>query len=252
MKQPVIRLFVAGLPETKGSWRAVGGGAMKRDNPREKGWATAVAWAVRLELRGKQPVTDRVRIELDFFLPEPKGRKNQRDIDKLCRSVLDAMNGLVYVDDEQVVELAATKTVVAEASIGMYVGVRIAQASRKPIYQRVPSDLRSVLPPGAVEWLCTGERGESSEAIFAHLTGVPICGSRRAYPSDPDDMRRCRMLLDAVPEFHERFEEMKTVSKQWADLVRRWGDVCRAIDDKTNLPGAAYRLMKEIEKGAGR
>ncbi len=242
-------MFVAGLPETKGSWKAVGRGAMKRDNPREKAWATKVGWAVRLELRGQQPVADRVRIELDFYLPEPKGRKNQRDIDKLCRSALDAMNGLVYVDDEQVVELAATKIVVAEAMVGMYVGVRIAPAARTPINQRVPSDLRSALPPGAIEWLCTGERGESSEAIFAHLTGIPICGSRRGYPSDPDDMRRCRLLLDAVPEFYERFDEMKTCSKQWAALVRRWGEVCRAIDDKANLPGTGYRLMKEIDKG---
>jgi Holliday junction resolvase RusA-like endonuclease len=36
-------------------------------------------------------------------------RPKKMDIDNVCKCVLDAMNGIVYVDDRQVVSLHATK-----------------------------------------------------------------------------------------------------------------------------------------------
>lgn len=110
---PYVTLNVEGLPETKGSWRAIGGGRLKRDNPREKAWATHVGWVAKLMMRGKLPLCGGALVTLDFALPAPKGRKNQRDIDKLARSCLDAMNGIVYVDDELVRDLVAHKEITA-------------------------------------------------------------------------------------------------------------------------------------------
>lgn len=112
MSGMIIEMTVDGLAETKGSWIPLPNGAMKRDNPREQGWAHAVGWASRAKLRNRQPTSARVRVDVEFRLPPPKGRKGQRDLDKLLRSVLDAMNKLVYVDDEQVDLIVAEKVTV--------------------------------------------------------------------------------------------------------------------------------------------
>lgn len=110
---PFVTLNVEGLPETKGSWRAMSRGRVKADNPREKAWSTHVAWVARLMMRGKLPIAGGALVTLDFSLPEPKGKMNRRDLDKLVRSCLDAMNRIVYVDDELVRDLVAHKEVTA-------------------------------------------------------------------------------------------------------------------------------------------
>lgn len=107
----IIALDVPGLPETKGSWIPLGGGAMKRDNPREKAWSHTVGWAARGALRARPPSPARVRVDIVFRLPAPVGNKNKRDLDKLLRSSLDALSKLVYVDDEQVDMVVAEKIV---------------------------------------------------------------------------------------------------------------------------------------------
>lgn len=120
----IARFFVDGLPETKGSWRALPNGKMKRDNPREKAWGDAVGWAAKAAMIGKRPFDGHVGVELDFLLPPPKGRKNTRDADKLARSVLDAMTGIVYVDDELVYKLLAVKNVTNSGMHGVQITVR--------------------------------------------------------------------------------------------------------------------------------
>ena len=57
-----------------------------------------------------------VRCGLRFLLPRPKTVVRQRptsrfdgDIDKHVRAVLDAMTGIIYKDDSQVVEVNAAK-----------------------------------------------------------------------------------------------------------------------------------------------
>jgi hypothetical protein len=89
------------------------------------------------------------------------------------------------------------------------------------------------ISPALRQWLLSGERGVSSEAIVSHLTGIPI-GRRHSMspPSDPSDLRRCRLMLEAVPELAPRIGEMATVSKQWAAIAAVWDDVCRTMDEE--------------------
>jgi len=88
------------------------------------------------------------------------------------------------------------------------------------------------IPQTALHWLRTGERGISSEAIFSHLTGIRVLNPRWEFdgPHDFQDFRRCELLLEAVPEFRERFGEMKTVSPYWARLVDEWPNLVRELD----------------------
>lgn len=107
------------------------------------------------------------------------------------------------------------------------------------------------------QWLASGERGLSSNAIVAHLTGKPIgryTPMPRDYPHDPDDFRRCQLLLEAVPIARLTFPSMRSVSPEWARLVDAWDDIAAAIE--ADAPGylraphgksspRGYRLMKQ-------
>ncbi len=93
------------------------------DNPKNKGWRQLVAEGANRAL-ADLPAYDReviqgpVRVTIAFYLPRPKAlmRPNRPvahlkapDVDKLCRSCLDALTHVVWRDDSQVVELTAFK-----------------------------------------------------------------------------------------------------------------------------------------------
>jgi len=112
-----LSFSVDGLPQTKGSWRPgrnrrTGRVVLRPDNPGEESWALQVGWAARRAMRSP-PMPDKrqYRASLRFWLPEPHGRKGRRDLDKLARSCLDALQGIIWADDEQVVELHLYKGV---------------------------------------------------------------------------------------------------------------------------------------------
>ncbi len=112
------------------------------------------------------------------------------------------------------------------------------------------------LPDGAGAWLSHGERGLSSEAIFSHLTGLAINGQRRggSTPHDPDDLRRCRLLIEQVPAFRSDLHRMAEVSKRWGALVERWDELCALMDSESPNWRTGYgpapktfELMRRIE-----
>ena len=110
----------------------------------------------------------------------------------------------------------------------------------------------------AITWHLHGEHGISSEAIYDRLTyGLTNERWFTNHPSDPDDFRRCELLLRAVPDFRERFADMADESPVWLALVRRWGEIadvfeaeCPGVFTHELRPGAmalrTYGLMRSI------
>ena len=85
----------------------------------------------------------------------------------------------------------------------------------------------------ATRWLASGKRGISSNTIFTHLTGIDaLDGWHRDHPYDPADFRRCRLLLEQVPELVPLFPKMAEVSPQWAALVEQWDVICSTMDEE--------------------
>lgn len=126
----VISFFVAGVPQTKGSWKVAmrqGRPRLIPDNETEPAWAAAVAWAAKLELAKHRHEADRrpYSVTMDFTLPAivGRGRKNRRDVDKLIRSCLDALTGLVWLDDEQVNDVSASKVVGYRAGVDISISI---------------------------------------------------------------------------------------------------------------------------------
>lgn len=96
------------------------------------------------------------------------------------------------------------------------------------IKQQIESE-GGVVPQSALEWLVDGERGRSSDAVFAFLTDAKSMAST-AHPYDAHDFRRCRLLLDRVPELRGKFPMVKYLSPAWARITKNWATLCGAME----------------------
>jgi hypothetical protein len=92
---------------------------------------------------------------------------------------------------------------------------------------------RKLVADNLVKWLANGRRGTSSNTIVQHLTGIPTTRyGETDYPHDPDDLSRCRLLLEEVPELQPEFHRMATLSSVWAELVNDWQRLCDLMDSE--------------------
>lgn len=109
-------------PAPQGSKRHVGGGRMVESSAKVKPWREAVrqeAIATGLAISAEP-----IYLHLLFRFRRPKGHWNAKgelkpsapqtpitrpDIDKLCRSTLDSLTGVLFHDDSQVAFLVASK-----------------------------------------------------------------------------------------------------------------------------------------------
>lgn len=127
----MIEFFVPGIPVPKGSMRAFAfkrktgklGVAVSHDNERTRPWLAVVTAFAQEAMAGSPPVDAPLSVRLRFVLPRPQGHFGTRglrpsapfapavkpDLDKLVRCVLDALNGVTWVDDGRVVEVRASK-----------------------------------------------------------------------------------------------------------------------------------------------
>jgi len=101
----IIEFFVSGNPVPKQSYRHSKRGGYQPE--RVTDWQEYVGWQAKLYHRGK-PTRKRYSVSLIFYFP--KYRRGRRpDVGNLEKPVLDAMNKIVYEDDEQVDELYLRK-----------------------------------------------------------------------------------------------------------------------------------------------
>lgn len=143
----MISFTVRGIPAPQGSKRLLPRGARRGGAPilvesskRVPKWRRAVRDEARraieaLPVDEQRPRAGAVSIRIEFRMPRPAGHylpANSRraapelrddaplrptgkpDLDKLARAVLDALTGLVWADDSQVVGVEASKVYVAD------------------------------------------------------------------------------------------------------------------------------------------
>ena len=121
MTAPLIRehpiSFVAfGKPTAQGSARAIMSKRMKApvvvqvNKASLRSWRSVVADAAVSAMHGASPHRGAVRVDVTFYTPITKAAAKRRDPypsgrpdrDKLERAVMDALSGIVFVDDCQV------------------------------------------------------------------------------------------------------------------------------------------------------
>ena len=117
---------VAGLPVPQGSLKMMNGNIIHVKDKELKAWRTDIGNTARncgVQLIEK----DRgVTIDLMFCMPKPTSVRRpipctRPDLDKLIRAVLDALTGIAYIDDGQVVAITASK--IYSAQTGVKIGI---------------------------------------------------------------------------------------------------------------------------------
>jgi crossover junction endodeoxyribonuclease RusA len=118
---PGIKIVIFGVPVPQGSTRAFIPKGWNRpiitsDNPKTKPWRQEIAGAAAEAMGRSLPAECAIGVRCEFYFCRPKSTKKsvlqkltKPDVDKLCRSVLDALTGVAFGDDSQVVALMATK-----------------------------------------------------------------------------------------------------------------------------------------------
>ncbi|QKO02977.1 RusA-like Holliday junction resolvase [Gordonia phage TZGordon] len=134
-----IVFYVPGHAAPQGSKRHVGGGRMIESSKRLKPWREDVHAAARRAFAASrfEPFTGPVDVRLDFIMPRPKSAPKTKqipavkrpDVDKLARAVLDALTGVAFADDSQVVELHARKQLHFQLPAGPGVGITITEGA---------------------------------------------------------------------------------------------------------------------------
>jgi hypothetical protein len=104
--------------------------------------------------------------------------------------------------------------------------------------------------PELMQWLLYGERGSSSEAMVAHITGT---GKKVNHPYDPSDLRRCRLLVEQVPSIRISLSKMASCSAVWSRIIEHWNELCELMDQEApnwrQCKGSSpktYELMRKL------
>jgi len=79
-----------------------------------------------------------------------------------------------------------------------------------------------MLKDNILKWFATGRVDSSSKAMAAAVVDVP---ARKDHPVDLDDLNRCLLLLERVPEIREHWNKVAALSEQWETLVTHWDEL---------------------------
>jgi crossover junction endodeoxyribonuclease RusA len=144
-----IKFFVPGIPAPQGSKRAFvrnGRAIMTEDNKKTMPWRDSVA-AVAMQNFSGEPLRYSLAVNVTFYFQRPSKHFNSKgllkprqmfykmskpDLDKLLRSVGDALTGIVWRDDSQIVVWEAQKrycntNVKFTETPGMWIQIRSAE-----------------------------------------------------------------------------------------------------------------------------
>jgi len=119
-----LHFFAPGIPKPKGSKQMFLGknkaghtyGVMREDSRGMGAWREVVAWSAKAAMVEAKhhgwPNREAVALGLEFVFQRPKKPANQYppiDLDKLLRTCFDALTGIIFADDRQVVYVEMTK-----------------------------------------------------------------------------------------------------------------------------------------------
>lgn len=125
-----MKFFVPGKPAPQGSKRHVGRGILIESSKDVGPWRERIALAAHLHADG--PTGGPVTVWLGFVMPRPKSAPKRStppairrpDADKLARACLDALTGIAFADDSQVIGLHVTKRIAhPEETPGVHIHV---------------------------------------------------------------------------------------------------------------------------------
>lgn len=135
--------------------------------------------------------------------------------------------------------------------------VLVSPASGEAWRQELREAARQAHADPIMAWLHGPDMGTSSLVIVATL-GTPeqrhIARQRlepfesRTHPRDPVDIGRCLTLLELVPGWTERLDEVGALSTAWARLIEVWPELTVFYEEERESGRAprTYKLMQEV------
>lgn len=133
-----------------------------------------------------------------------------------------------------------------------------------PTWVEPKNEVGKTVVENANWWAINGEHGLSSKTMFNHLTkNLQVRSLKNEYrnvyhPSDPDDFRRCYLLLESVPQWKEKseLEKLKQLSPVWEKLVDNWDKLTAMLEEMMQrrkdgwpdkkIPNGMYEFMKSL------
>ena len=118
-------------------------------------------------------------------------------------------------------------------------------------------DVNSEVKEKILNWLLTGKVGVSSRAMACAVAGIAQRDwAGMNHPHDPDDLSRCLLLMQEVPEIRDHMDKVAAISNKWSRLVACWSQIERVFLDEVGLnwcKGAGapltYKLMRMVING---
>ena len=133
-----IAFDVIGRPAPQGSKKSIGNNRFVESSKFLPAWRSAVRFAAEtaVTIGSWDRVSGPVELEVMFYLDRPSTISRTKrpypivppDLDKLARSCLDPLTGLIYDDDSQVIRLLAWKTYADTRTPGAF--IRVAELSQ--------------------------------------------------------------------------------------------------------------------------
>ena len=101
-----------GNPVPQGSMKVINGHILHSQGSALAVWRSTIALSARFA--GAKPLDGPIGIDVTFRVRRPKTVKRDYpsvapDLDKYIRACLDALTGICYIDDSQVIQITASK-----------------------------------------------------------------------------------------------------------------------------------------------
>lgn len=107
-----------------------------------------------------------------------------------------------------------------------------------------------------LNWQAKGRVGISSATMASIALGLEknFYHGRFDAPSDPEDLLRCMILVEYIPEIKDSFNEIAKRVKSFAPILREWDRLTGLLKEELKRPDnrapETYALMKELRKAA--
>ena len=92
-------------------FKRVVGNRHKFNDKRYSEYKDVLGYFALREMQGQPPLTGAIKLSADFYKLNPKDitSRNWGDVDNFLKAVMDALTGICYDDDRQVIEVHARK-----------------------------------------------------------------------------------------------------------------------------------------------
>lgn len=100
-----------------------------------------------------------------------------------------------------------------------------------------------------IEWLLGDDTGSSSMTLCRHMLGIK--GQRFSYPHDSADRGRCIRLLNLIPEWWDRLDEMAELHSSAVLVIGKNGFESKESGWKEQIPLIKAEALTEKSEGEG-